>query len=166
MSGPADHQGEALDAAGLIAALTPLLEAERAGVRVGARLAAQAPDPPARALAQTIRQDEARWCQLLDRALRDLGAEPSTKVGDFYGKVMAIEGFEARLAFLNRGQAWVVRRLQDLLPRIRDDRLAADLRAMLEAHVANIELTDAALAGGASPHAGPRPAPRPPGGLP
>jgi hypothetical protein len=126
----------------------------------------EAPDPKGEALAQTIRRDEAHWCRVLSDALIRLGAEPSTKVGDFYDKVMAIDGFEARLAFLNRGQGWVVRRLKDLLPAIRDERLAADLRAMLEAHVANIELTDQALASATSPDAWPKPAPRPPGDRP
>lgn len=130
----------------LIEALTVLLEAERAGARVGMRLVQTADGGEARTLASTIRRDEARWCGMLADALRRLEAEPSERVGDFYEKVMAIEGFDARLALVNRGQAWVVRKLTELLPKIRDDRLHAELREMLEAHVANIELTDNALA--------------------
>lgn len=129
----------------LIAALDELLEAERAGVRVGARLVQTAGDPASLALARTIRRDEARWCRMLSGALRRLGARPSTKVGPFYDKVMALDGFESRLALLDRGQAWVARRIKEALPKIRDDRLHADLTAMLEAHIANIELTRAAL---------------------
>jgi hypothetical protein len=59
---------------------------------------------------------------------------------------MATNGLPARLALLNRGQGWVVRKLQALLPNVRDDQLHAGLRAMLEAHLANIELTERALA--------------------
>jgi hypothetical protein len=134
-----------LDRGGLIEALVVLLEAERAGARVGMWLIEAADDPESTNLVRIIRRDETQWCRVLVDALRRLGAEPSAKVGDLYEKAMAIAGFEARLAFLNRGQAWVVRGLKDLLPKIRDDRLQADLRAMLEAHVANIELTARAL---------------------
>jgi hypothetical protein len=139
-----DGAGE-IDRGALIEALVVLLEAERAGARVGMWLVEAADDPQSTNLARIIRRDETQWCRVLMAALRRLGAAPSAKVGDFYEKAMAIAGFEARLAFVNRGQAWVVRKLKDLLPKIRDDRLQADLRAMLEAHVANIELTARAL---------------------
>lgn len=135
----------------LIAALTELLEAERAGLKVGARLIGMAEDPQMLALTRRVRDDEGRWCRMLVGALRRLGARPSNKVGDFCDKVMALEGLSARLALLNRGQAWVVRKLQALLPKVRDDQLHDDLRAMLEAHLANIELTERALA---RPHQG------------
>lgn len=134
-----------LDRDELVETLNVLLEAERAGVRVGARLVQMADDPPSTALTRTIRRDEAHWCDVLTRALRRLDATPSGKVGDFYGKAMAIKGFEARLAFVNRGQGWVVRKLKEILPKVRDDRLHADLKAMLDAHVANIEAAEHAL---------------------
>ncbi|WP_337186370.1 DUF6306 domain-containing protein [Phenylobacterium sp.] len=130
----------------LVQALSELLEAERAGAKVGVGLVEAAPDPDALALARTVRDDEARWCRMLAQALRRLGAKPSLKVGDFYGKVMAIDGLEARLALLNRGQGWVVRKLEALLPKVRDDTLHAELKAMLDAHVENIELTERTLA--------------------
>ena len=70
-----------------------------------------------------IHADEVKWCRALFGALVDLQAEPSLKVGDFYDKAMAIEGVEARLAFVNRGQGWVVRKLRALVPRVRDTAL-------------------------------------------
>lgn len=152
-SSPVCYGGEAddlymgyLDREALIETLTVLLEAERAGARVGVRLIQTADDAEATALARNIRNDEARWCRMLAGALERLGAKPSAKVGDFYGKTIAIDGFEARLAFVNRGQAWVVRKLAALLPKVRDDRLYADLKAMFDAHAANIELTEHILA--------------------
>jgi hypothetical protein len=66
-------------------------------------------------------------------------------VGDFYGKAMAIQGLEARIAFTNRGQAWVARKLRELLPRIEETKIAETLQAMLDAHVVNIEVANAAL---------------------
>lgn len=123
----------------LVAELNVLLEAERAGARVGARLVDQArPDAEYVALAEVIHDDEVKWCGVLFAALKDLDAAPSETVGDFYEKTMAIEGFEDRIAFVNRGQGWVVRKLEKLLPRIRDDRLHGALREMLDAHVVNI----------------------------
>jgi hypothetical protein len=144
---PADVKGRGEgDPPTLIAVLSELLEAERAGARVGAHLIGQAETPDDLALARTIRDDEGRWCRMLAGALRRLGAKPSAKVGDFYAKVMATQGLPARLALLNRGQGWVVRKLEALLPKVRDDKLHVDLQAMLEAHLANIELTNRAFA--------------------
>ena len=53
---------------------------------------------------------------------------------------MAIADLGERVIFLNRGQAWVVRKLREMLPRVRGDRLHADLTEMLRSHEANIAL--------------------------
>jgi hypothetical protein len=142
---PDDYMGY-LDRKALIEALTELLEAERAGVRVGANLVALADGQEIQAAARTVLADETHWCRMLVGALRRLDAKPSARVGDFYGKVMATPGLAARLALLNRGQGWVVRKLEALLPKVRDDRLHAELKAMLEAHVANIDRIEGVLA--------------------
>lgn len=124
----------------LLAALNELLEAERAGARVALRTVAQlASDADLKPLVTAIHRDEARWCGVLTRTIRRLQGIPSPNTGVFYDKAMAITEIPARLAFLNRGQAWVVRKLQALLPTIRDAALAADLAAMLAAHQRNIE---------------------------
>jgi hypothetical protein len=130
----------------LVAELNVLLEAERAGARVAARISADARDPELKALARVIHADEVKWCKALFHALLDLGAEPSTKVGGFYENAMSIDGVEARLAFVNRGQGWVARKLRTLGPRVRDEALHATLREMLEAHERNIGSANAALA--------------------
>ncbi len=124
----------------LLAALNELLEAERAGARGALRTVTQlAGDADLKPLVMAIHRDEARWCGVLTRAIRRLQGAPSPNTGAFYDKAMAIAGSPARLAFLNRGQAWVVRKLQALLPTIRDAALAADLAAMLAAHQCNVE---------------------------
>ena len=135
---PVDYMGY-LGRDAMIEQLNVLLEAERAGARVGARLVADADDPELKALARTIRADEGRWCRMLIDALTALGATPSQTVGAFYGKAMAIGDVEARIAFLNRGQSWVVRKLTAMLPQVRDDVLHGNLSAMLVAHERNIE---------------------------
>lgn len=152
-SSPACHAAEAddaymgfLDRQALGALLNTLLEAERAGARVGAGLVAAAADAELKALSRVIQADEARWCHMLMDALKTLEVEASPRVGDFYEKATAIEDIEARLAFVNRGQLWVVRKLAETLPKVRDDALHASLKDMLEAHRRNIALTEDALA--------------------
>ena len=135
------------EAAELAGELNALLEAERAGARVGAALVAEAKERGAawQDLAKVIHDDEVHWARALFEAVRALGAEPSDKVGDFYERAMAIDGFEARLAFVNRGQGWVARKLRDILPSVTDAALRATLQDMLDRHVVNIDAANAAL---------------------
>ena len=134
-----------LDREALIDALNELLEAERAGAQVGARLVTDTNDPELKALGHVIRADEVRWCSMLMAAIKALDAEPSPVIGAFYEKTMAIADVEARIAFVNRGQGWVVRKLGALLPQVRDDGLHIQLREMLVAHENNIESAQATL---------------------
>lgn len=123
----------------LIAALNELLEAERAGAKLALASIGASDDPDYRALMEVVRTDEARWCAMLTRQIRRLGGTPSRHTGDFLGKALAIADPIERLAFLNRGQFWVVRKLDALTPRVRDDLLHADLRIMAESHRTNID---------------------------
>src|SRR3546814_4739367 len=104
------------------------LEAERAGARVAMRTAAQCSDQQKRTLSRDIQRDEARWCGVLTHAIHRLHGTPSRATGAFHDKAMAIENIAARLAFLNRGQWWVVKRLQEFLPKIGDETRRAELR--------------------------------------
>lgn len=120
-----------------------LLEAERAGARITARMSVEAGAAPARDLLRSIQRDESACCSVLLKWISQLGGEASDRTGDFYGKCLAIAGFDERLTFLNRGQGWVVRKIREMLPKIRDDALYADLKAMLETHKANIARMEA-----------------------
>jgi nitronate monooxygenase len=122
----------------MLAALNELLEAERAGARVTLVTAKEAAEG-LKPLVMAIHRDEARWCGALIRAIQEVGGKPSQKTGAFYDKAMAIADLSQRLTFLNRGQGWVVRKLEALLPTVRDDRIHADLTAMFESHKQNIE---------------------------
>jgi hypothetical protein len=51
---------------------------------------------------------------------------------------MAIADLGERITYLNRGQAWVVRKLREMLPRVRDNQLHAELTEMLRSHEANV----------------------------
>ncbi len=126
--------------------LNELLEAERAGARITARTALDAKDESLAGLMQEIRHDEARWCAMLLTWITQLNGTASPRIGDFYGKCLAIADLYARARFINRGQGWVVRRLKEMLPRIRDDGLHADLTAMLLGHDENIRRSEMMLA--------------------
>jgi len=129
----------------LLLALDELLEAERAGARLCAHTAREVRGPALAALVGEIRRDEAHWCGVLTRAIQALGGTPSRRTGAFYGKAMAIADLTERLAFLNRGQSWVVRRLRSVLPSVGDAALRAELSEMLAAHERNIERVAARL---------------------
>ncbi|HEX4112141.1 MAG TPA: DUF6306 domain-containing protein [Stellaceae bacterium] len=126
----------------LVAFLNELLEAERAGSRVTLESAREAGAGAIGDLMTAIQRDEARWCAMLLGQVKTLGAAPTPTMGAFYGKAMAIADLGERIAFLNRGQGWVVKKLREMLPKVRDDKLHADLKAMLESHETNIELAN------------------------
>lgn len=127
----------------LLAALNELLEAERAGARVAMETARDMPPCELTTLVQDVHKDEVRWCGMLMRTIQTLEGTPSSVTGAFWGKAMAIPDLDQRLSFLNRGQAWVVRRLEALIPRIQDAQVRTDLGVMLEAHQRNIERVNA-----------------------
>lgn len=142
----------------LLASLNELLEAERAGARVAMETGREIRAAELVALVEDIHQDEVRWCGMLMRTIKSLGATPSNETGAFHGKAMAIAEVEGRLKFLNRGQAWVVRKLEALIPRMPDATHRAELQTMLEAHCRNIDLVESSLSGDAAP--GPATTPR------
>jgi nitronate monooxygenase len=127
----------------LLPALNELLEAERAGSRVTLRTAKEIAASDLKSLVMAIHRDEARWCGVLTKAIYQLQGAPTQKTGAFYDKAMAIADIPARLDFLNRGQSWVVRKLQALLPTVRDEAVHTDLAAMLASHERNIDLVAA-----------------------
>lgn len=129
----------------LLAVLNELLETERAGARVTLAAAKDIGDGALKTLVIAIHRDEARWCGVLTRAILRLQGAPSPKTGAFYGKAMAIPDLATRLAFLNRGQGWVVRKLAALLPTVRNEAIHADLAAMLACHQRNIGRVEAVL---------------------
>jgi len=122
----------------LVGMLNLLLEAERAGAAVAYETASAAGDGALAALMRAIQHDEARWCAMLIGHLKARGARPSQKVGEFREKALAIADLRERIAFLNRGQGWVVRKLEAMLPRLPEGGLRSDLAEMLASHETNI----------------------------
>jgi hypothetical protein len=123
--------------------LNLLLECERAGAKLLAAYMEELP-PGAGALdaLRSVQRDEARNCAVLIHHLLEAGAAPSPTTGEFYQKGLAIRGWSERLEFLNRGQAWVARRIGEALPRIAPSPARAALQEMYDAHLANIARCD------------------------
>jgi len=122
----------------LLKALNELLEAERAGARVTLETANQMAGQDLVPLVMDIQHDEVRWCKMLIGVIRVMDVAPSRMTGAFYEKAMAIKDIKERLLFINRGQGWVVRRLQNLIPRIQEADIRSQLQKMLDAHTLNI----------------------------
>lgn len=129
----------------LLRSLNELLEAERAGARVTLETANQMGGQDLATLVMDIQHDEVRWCKMLMTVIESLDETPSRMTGAFYEKAIAIPEIPARLSFINRGQAWVVKRLQALIPRIQDAYICKELEAMLNAHILNIERVEKKL---------------------
>jgi nitronate monooxygenase len=120
------------------ALLNQLLEAERAGAKLLAAYLDELPLDSERWKAiRAVQRDEARNCAVLIHLLLEADMAPGSKLGDFYGRGLALRGWRERLEFLNRGQAWVARRIAAALPRVPNSARRM-LQAMHESHLANI----------------------------
>ena len=122
----------------LVAFFNELLEAERAGAKVLSVMVAEGEAPGGRSLLREIAHDEARYCALLTRLIDAQGGVPSTATGSFRDKVLACDSLIERLELLNRGQSWVVRKLEQALPQISDIAISTELAEMRDTHRANV----------------------------
>lgn len=137
--------------------LGELMEAERAGARGITDLCVPlAPDEATRDALRLLARDEGRCLTMLRGHVLRLGGQPSERTGAFYDKLAVPGTLEERLALLNRGQAWVARRIARALPGIDDAALRADLADMEQLHETNIALATGLLADGAGGRETPR----------
>src|SRR5438445_1645352 len=110
--------------------LNSLGEAERAGGRVLHELELLAHSLELRELLKKVAHDEGYYAGELAAHVRRLGGKPSTRTGDFVEKVRAVEGFTGKLELLNRGQRWVIRKIEEQLPKLDEPSLHAFLTVM------------------------------------
>lgn len=134
----------------LLTLLYDLLHGERAGARICALSLRDAATPPQQELLKAIQRDEAASCRRLIDSLQALGAEPDQANGDFLDKCMAIDNLISRLQLLNKGQRWVVRKINEALPKIQQQYVQRQLAKILEDHQRNVALLDNFLAGDSS----------------
>jgi nitronate monooxygenase len=123
----------------LIDRMQELLEAERAGVKCLDVMADHASDMGKKELFTLFRNDEGKFCAGLFGFLQGRGAAPTTNVGAFADKVIALPTEAEQVALLIKGQSWVVRKIDEIPPaelRPEEKAFFADMR---EIHVVNIE---------------------------
>lgn len=125
--------------------LNTLGEAERAGGRVLHELTELASSLELRELLKKAGHDEGYWAGELAAHVRRLGGTASNQTGDFVDKVRVVENFRAKLELLNRGQRWVIRKIDESLASVRDEPLRAFLRVMAKGHHINIGALEDAL---------------------
>jgi hypothetical protein len=132
----------------LEAFLNSLGEAERAGGRVLHELTEQAQSLELREMLKKVGHDEGYYAGELAAHVRRLGGSPSNRTGDFVDKVRAVSNFKGKLELLNRGQRWVVRKINEHVNGIADGHLEAFLRVMADGHEVNIGALERALTEG------------------
>jgi nitronate monooxygenase len=125
--------------------LNTLSEAERAGGRVLHELTELARSPELRELLKKVGHDEGYYAGELAAHVRRLGGAPSNKTGDFVEKVRAVNDLRGKLELLNRGQRWVIRKIDENLASLQDADLHAFLDLMAKGHHVNIGALDDAL---------------------
>jgi len=125
--------------------LNLLGEAERAGGRVLHELTEQAKSLELREMLKKVGHDEGYYAAELAAHVRRLGGTPSTKTGDFVEKVRAVGDFRGRLELLNRGQRWVIRKIEENVGTVDDAGLKAFLVVMAQGHRVNIGALEDAL---------------------
>jgi hypothetical protein len=81
----------------------------------------------------------------LSAHIRRLGGSASHKTGDFVEKGHAIADFNGKLELLNRGQPWVIRKIDQSLPSISGEPLERCVPACDGHHINNIGALEEAL---------------------
>ncbi len=98
-----------------------------------------------RELLKKVGHDEGYYAGELAAHVRRLGGAPSNKTGDFVEKVRAVNDLRGKLELLNRGQRWVIRKIEENLATLTDADLHAFLDLMAKGHHVNIGALDDAL---------------------
>ena len=117
--------------------LQELLEAERAGARLATETLKEATEEQQQMLLNKIQKGEAESCRRIRDCIKYLGGVPSAGVGEFYNKAMAIEDIVDRLFFIDRGQRWVIKKLNSNLALISEKFVRKELENVLKIHVLN-----------------------------
>lgn len=123
----------------LIDRMQELLEAERAGVKCLDAMADHAKDMGKKELFSLFRNDEGKFCAGLFGFLQARGAVPTMNIGAFADKVLALPTEAEQVALLVKGQAWVVRKIDEIPPAEMNAQEKAFFDDMREVHVVNIE---------------------------
>lgn len=89
-----------------------LLEAERAGVQSINYILPSVEDGEMKSLMTRYLRDEGMNCQILISLIKNLGADPGNRTGDFVEKIRALQTTGEQLDLLIKGQEWVARQIR------------------------------------------------------
>ena len=131
----------------ILAALNAFLETERAVMKSALATARQASNSALAGLMRTVGTDAAHGCAILRRRIRWLGGTPSRRACALQDRALARADPHERLSVLIRGQTVLVRRLEALLPRLRQEGLSVELRVLADTHRGTINAAEAVLKG-------------------
>jgi hypothetical protein len=124
-----------------IALLNQLLKVECAGYLTVAEMGKERTGVSVPDALHGLAQDEAGIRAMLTRHITRLGGTASPQTGEIQETLVDPHTSHERIDLLNGGQAWVVRKLQEALPRIGDSALHRDLKTMLDVLERDIERT-------------------------
>jgi nitronate monooxygenase len=141
-----DHYAGYYDWDELMNLLNTLLEAERAGSKMAALCIKDCHAAEQRQLLEAIYAEAIRCCDMLRKSIKKLGGRASDHIGDFYAKALPIVDWYERLAFINQWQQWLVKKLDETLPAIRNESLYQRLFSMRNNHINNISRVETFLA--------------------
>ncbi len=118
--------------------LNVLAEAERAGGRVLHELTELAAFARAARDAQEGRPRRRLLCGRTGGSCATAGRHSIDEDRRLVEKIRAVGDFRGKLELLNRGQRWVIRKIEENVPTIGDAQLKAFLVVMAEGHRVNI----------------------------
>ncbi len=123
----------------MVERMKELLEAERAGVRCLLAMAEETKDGNKKDFFMKLCYDEGRFCSGLARFIEARGGVPGDRIGPFADKVLSLGEEVERLSLLVKGQAWVVRKIDEIPREGMTPEEAEFFADMRETHVVNIE---------------------------
>lgn len=129
----------------IIERLNKLLEAERAGVQTADYLAEVVKKPEIREGMKMVLKDEGACCKGLYDSIIAYGGLPTDKTGDFIDKIKATAGETEKLVLLNKGQGWVVKKVEELINMVDKEDTLSFLKKMKDDHIRNISWLDEKL---------------------
>jgi hypothetical protein len=119
--------------------LNRLLESERAGHILLDAMGQETADSELKALFANFTDVEVSDTAVLEGLIRLHGGTPSTQTGDFAKKVLQLKTLPDQINRLSQGQAWVARKVEQVLALNPPPDIAAFLKEMANRHRHNME---------------------------
>ena len=120
--------------------LIELLEAERSALDAVSLLKEMCTTLEQQTFCEKVYRDITWMCTGLARSIKEMGGRPTSGRGDFAAKMKAARTLADRLQLANRGQEWMIERVNVLLNESLPTPVQKVLYDVKATHLANIEL--------------------------